>query len=58
MQVNDKRVYSVQEIMSILEIGKSAAYDLVKRKLFRSVQIGSHIRISRKSFDEWLSTQI
>lgn len=56
--MNDKRVYSVQEIMSILEIGKSAAYDLVKRKLFRSVQIGSHIRISKKSFDEWLGTQI
>lgn len=56
--MENKRVYSVQEIMDILEIGRTAAYDLVKRNLFRSVQIGSHIRISKKSFDEWLGTQI
>ena len=56
--MSDKRVYTVQEIMDILDICRTTAYELVKKNLFHSVMIGSHIRISKKSFDEWLSTQI
>ena len=29
---------------------------LIKRKLFKSVKAGKQIRISKKSFDEWLDT--
>lgn len=58
MNMSDKRVYTVQEIMDILDICRTTAYELVKKNLFHSVMIGSHIRISKKSFDEWLSTQI
>ena len=56
--MDNKRVYFVQEIMDILNISSTTAYELVRKKVFHSVMIGSHIRISRKSFDEWLSTQI
>lgn len=33
------------------------AYNLVRQGHFKTVRIGSAIRISRKSFDEWLESQ-
>ena len=54
----DKRVYTVDEIQDILGIARSSAYNLVKRNLFRSVRIGGSIRISKKSFDAWLDSQL
>jgi len=53
-----KRTYTVDEIQDILEISRTAAYNLVKKNLFRSVRVGGHIRISKKSFDEWLDIQL
>ena len=50
----EKRVYTVEEISSILNIGRTSAYLLVKEDHFKIVRIGNAIRISRKSFDEWL----
>jgi excisionase family DNA binding protein len=44
----------VDDIMEILDIGRSTAYLLVKRNLFRSMKIGNQIRISKASFDSWL----
>ena len=52
-----KRTYTVEEIAAILEIGKSSAYDLLKQGQFRAVKIGAAIRVSRKSFDDWLDSQ-
>lgn len=52
--MEEKRVYRVYEIQEILGIGQNTAYTLVRKKLFRSVQIGDHIRVSKKSFDHWL----
>jgi excisionase family DNA binding protein len=53
-QRSEKRTYSVDDIMEILDIGRSTAYLLVKRNLFRSMKIGNQIRISKASFDSWL----
>ncbi|WP_130838488.1 helix-turn-helix domain-containing protein [Lachnoclostridium sp. Marseille-P6806] len=53
----DKRTYTVDEIQDILEISRPTAYGLVKKNLFHSVRIGGHIRISKRSFDEWLDAQ-
>ena len=53
-----KRTYTVSEIQDILGISQSAAYELVKRDLFRVLHIGGRIRVSRKSFDEWLDGQM
>lgn len=50
----DKRTYTVDEIQDILGISRTSAYNLVKKKEFHSVRIGGSIRISKKSFDEWL----
>jgi len=52
-----KRTYTVDEIAKMLNIGRSTAYALVKEGHFKAVRIGSAIRISRQSFDEWLDRQ-
>lgn len=54
----DKRTYTVDEIQDILSISKPSAYNLVKQGLFRSVRIGGSIRISKRSFDEWLDQNL
>lgn len=53
-----KRTYTVCEIQDILGISESTAYSLVKQNLFKTVKVGRQIRISKKSFDEWLDEQI
>ena len=50
----DKRTYTVDEIQDILGISRPTAYNLVKQCVFHSVRVGGHIRISKKSFDDWL----
>ena len=51
---SEKRAYSVDDIMEILDISRSSAYILIKKNLFRSVKIGNQLRISKASFDKWL----
>ena len=53
----EKRVYSVDEIAGILDISRGSAYELIREGLFRTVRIGSAIRVSRQSFDDWLDNQ-
>lgn len=52
----EKRTYTVPEIQDILSIGKNAAYRLVNSGQFKTVRVGSTIRISKKSFDAWLDS--
>lgn len=52
----DLRVYRVADIATILKISRSAAYALVKKGLFQTVRIGTAIRISKQSFDDWLDS--
>lgn len=54
----EKRTYTVDEIQDILSISKPSAYNLVKSGIFRYVRIGGSIRVSKKSFDEWLDRQL
>ena len=52
------KAHTVDEIQDILGISRTSAYNLVKKKVFHSVRIGGSIRISKKSFDEWLDHQM
>ena len=54
----ESRTYTVEEIAALLNIGRTTAYQLVKEGHFKTIRIGSAIRISRKSFDEWLEQLI
>mgnify|MGYP000937677744 CR=1 FL=1 len=54
VHIKEKRAYSVDDIMAMLDISRSSAYILIKKNLFRSFKIGKQLRISKASFDEWL----
>lgn len=55
----EKRTYTVKEISQMLGISENACYAFVKemKDEFRSVRIGTSIRVSKKSFDKWLDEQ-
>lgn len=55
--ISQKRTYKVDEIAAMLSIGRSSAYNLVKEGHFNTVRIGNTIRVSKRSFDEWLDQQ-
>ena len=52
--LDEKRTYTINGIQDIPGICRTSAYSLVKQNLFHCVRIGGRIRISKKSFDEWL----
>ena len=54
LSLPEPRTYTVEQIAAILNIGRTTAYQLVKEEQFRIVRIGNAIRVSKKSFDEWL----
>lgn len=53
----EPKTYRVEDICKLLNIGRSSAYNLVREGHFKTVRIGTSIRISKKSFDEWLEAQ-
>lgn len=55
-EIPERRTYTVEDIAQILGIGRTSAYILVKEGHFKIVRIGNAIRISKRSFDEWLDT--
>lgn len=55
-QAPERRTYTVEDIAEILGIGRTSAYSLVKEGHFKIVRIGNAIRISKRSFDEWLDS--
>ena len=50
-----KKTYTVQEIMEILSIGRTKAYELCHSGLFKTLKIGRVIRINKASFDDWFN---
>lgn len=54
----EKRVYSVEEIMTLLDISRNNAIALVQSGAFHYVKVGRMYRISKKSFDKWLSQEV
>ena len=54
--IQECRTYTVNDVARILGVSTNAVYRLIPEKLFRSVRIGSAIRISKRSFDHWLES--
>ena len=50
-----KKTYTVQELMQILSIGRTKAYELCNSDCFKTVKIGRIIRINKSSFDDWFT---
>ena len=62
MSTNEKgtpqsRTYTVNDIAAILGIGRATAYKLANSGAFKTIRIGNMIRISRKSFEDWLKME-
>ena len=53
----EKKTYTVAEIMEILGIGRTTAYDLIKKSEFKVIRVGSAVRIHKESFDQWFDNQ-
>ena len=51
------RTYTVNDIAAIFGIGHTTAYKLANSGLFKTIRIGNMIRISRKSFEDWLKAE-
>ena len=62
MSTNEKgmpqsRTYTLNDIADILGIGRASAYKLANSGAFKTIRIGNMIRISRKSFEDWLKME-
>lgn len=60
MDNNEKKFYEVEEIQSILKIGRTNAYAFIrevyiKQEPFRVIKIGRLYRIHKTSFDQWIN---
>ena len=54
---HQSRTYTVSDIAAILGIGRATAYKLANSGAFKTIRIGNMIRISRKSFEDWLKSK-
>ena len=52
---NVKKTYTVQELMDMLAIGRTKAYELCNSDCFITIRIGRIIRINKASFDDWFN---
>ena len=52
-----KTSISVMEMQKLLGLGKTDAYWLVKKKLFRTIIAGKRMRIMLDSFEAWYDGQ-
>ncbi|HGZ4935182.1 helix-turn-helix domain-containing protein [Enterococcus faecalis] len=50
-----KETYTIKEVAELLSISNKTAYKLIKENRFAFVRIGRVIRVSKKSFDNWLN---
>ncbi len=51
----DKKIYTVKDLMMVLNIGKDRAYALMKNRSFPSTRIGKTYFISADNFEHWLT---
>ena len=49
-------VLTIDDLISVLHIGRNKAYDLVKSKQIQSLKVGKQIRIPRAALERYVST--
>lgn len=54
--MNDKLVYTVNEMAKTLGIGLNKAYELIHGNQVHSLRIGRKILIPKKSLENWLES--
>ena len=48
-------VLTIDDLISVMHIGRNKAYDLVKTKQIQSIKVGKQIRIPRAALERYLS---
>ena len=48
-------VLRVEDLMSVLNVGRNAAYELVRSEQIRSVRIGRKLRIPKQAVEDFLA---
>lgn len=56
-EISQSRVYAENDITAILSIDRTSTFKLTNFGLFKTIDIGNAIRISRKSFEKWLKME-
>lgn len=52
------KCYTVEDVMSILGVGRKAVYALIRKGSFKAIRIGGlGYRIPKPCFDSWLLNQ-
>jgi|TARA_R110002126_G_C10090669_1_gene464981 excisionase family DNA binding protein len=51
----DKMLYTVLEAKEMLGIGRNRLYGLVKENKIKTVKVGTHIKITKESIDDFMS---
>ena len=49
-------LYTVEDVMAIMRIGRSSVYKLFRSEGFPSIKMGGILRIEKSRFEKWLST--
>ena len=50
-------VLTIEELMRTLNIGRNAAYELVRSKRIRSIKIGKRVKIPKDAVKDFLNGQ-
>ena len=50
----EPQVYTVEDLQTVLQIGRSTAYELVNRKGFPVLRLGKRILVPAAELTEWL----
>jgi len=53
--MEDKMVYTPQEVANILNVSIWKTYDLIHQKIVPAIRIGRKFIIPRERFEEWLN---
>jgi len=51
----DKMLYTVLEAKEMMGIGRNRLYDLIKENKIKSIKVGTHIKITKESIDDFMS---
>lgn len=54
---DENRILTVPEVATLLRIGKSKAYELVKQPDFPVIRIGKTLRILKPQLEIWMQNQ-
>lgn len=48
-------LYTVLEAKEMMGIGRNRLYDLIKENKIKSIKVGTHIKITKESIDDFMS---